>query len=158
IGTGAIFKSTDGGASWSEALRANDAVTSVVIDPQTPATLYAGAGFGGVVKSTDGGTIWRPSNVGLPFPSDDDFVLALAIDPQTPTTVYAGTGTAGPGTFIPTAGKVFKSVNGGAAWSEILPVGAAIKALAVDPSRPATLHAGTFGAGVFKSLDSGGTW
>ena len=31
-------------------------------------------------------------------------------------------------------------------------------ALAVDPSTPATLYAGTFGGGVFKSLNGGGSW
>ena len=33
-----------------------------------------------------------------------------------------------------------------------------VRALAIDPTTPATLYAGTSGDGVFKSTDSGGTW
>jgi hypothetical protein len=158
IGTGGVFKSTDGGTTWAEKRRANAPVTSVAIDPKTPGTVYAGAGFEGVLQSTDGGASWRPTNAGLPFPGEADFVLALAIDPQSPLTLYAGTGTATMGTFTPPAGQVFKSTNGGQSWGESLATSAAVKALAVDPANPTTLYAGTFGRGVFKSLDRGGTW
>ena len=34
----------------------------------------------------------------------------------------------------------------------------AIAALAIDPSTPTTLYAGTSGGGVFKSTDGGGSW
>ena len=61
-------------------------ISSLAIDPQTPATVYAGAGAG-VFKSTDGGGIWAPINSGR----TGALVNALAIDPQTPATVYAGT-------------------------------------------------------------------
>ena len=33
-----------------------------------------------------------------------------------------------------------------------------IAALAIDPSTPTTLYAGTSGGGVFKSTDGGGSW
>ena len=39
-------------------------------------------------------------------------IFALAIDPATPTTLYAGIGD-------PNGGNVFKSTNGGGAWSEV---------------------------------------
>ena len=67
-----IFKSTDGGASWSSA---NSGLTTtyfdvLAIDPQNPSTLYAGGdGIGLFFKSTDGGTSWSAVNFGLPSPS-----------------------------------------------------------------------------------------
>jgi len=79
-----VFKSTDGGASWSTANISNG-VLVLVIDPVTPTTLYAGAG-GGVYKSIDGGGIWSAAATGLPTTN----VSALAIDLATPTTLYAG--------------------------------------------------------------------
>jgi photosystem II stability/assembly factor-like uncharacterized protein len=44
------------------------------------------------------------------------------------------------------------------AWTSIGPEGGWIYALAVDPTTPTTLYAGTYGGGVFKSTDGGATW
>ena len=33
-----------------------------------------------------------------------------------------------------------------------------VKALAIDPHDPSTLYAGTYGGGVFKSTNGGGSW
>src|SRR5438105_5467047 len=99
---GGVFKSTNGGASWSAVntgLPNSSYVSVLAIDPQTPATLYAGT-YRGIFKSTDGGGSWSAVNTGLP---NFSLVQALAIDPQTPATLYAGT--MGDG--------VFKSTNGG---------------------------------------------
>jgi photosystem II stability/assembly factor-like uncharacterized protein len=68
-------------------------------------------------------------------------IQALATDPVTPSTLYAGTD----------AGGVFKSTNGGAAWSA---VNSGLtdyygSALAIDPVIPNTLYAGTGGGSVF---------
>jgi photosystem II stability/assembly factor-like uncharacterized protein len=43
-------------------------------------------------------------------------------------------------------------------WTTNGPEGGDIWALAIDPANPAKLYAGTYGGGVFKSTDSGGTW
>ena len=67
---------------------------ALAIDPQTPATLYAGTSAYGVFKSTNGGGSWSAFNTGLPYTRE----AALAIDPQTPATLYAGTG--GSGVFV----------------------------------------------------------
>lgn len=44
-----------------------------------------------------------------------------------------------------------------AVWTSNGPEGGAVRALAVNPSSPQTLYAGT-GGGVFKSSDGGGSW
>ena len=85
---GGVFKSADGGASWSAVntgLPATD-VYALVIDPATPSTLYAGTN-GGVFKSTNGGAAWEAVNTGL----TNTYVPSLAIDPMIPSTLYAGT-------------------------------------------------------------------
>ena len=43
-------------------------------------------------------------------------------------------------------------------WTTNGPQGSAIQALAIDPSAPGTLYAGTSGGGVFKSTDGGVSW
>ena len=44
------------------------------------------------------------------------------------------------------------------AWSSIGPEGGWIYALAIDPTTPSTLYAGTYGGGVFKSTNGGASW
>jgi photosystem II stability/assembly factor-like uncharacterized protein len=145
---GAIFKTTNGGQSWSPA-RAGvpdtaREIKAVVIDSNTPDTLYA-AGNNGVYKSTDGGANWTSANTGL----GTRFVLSLTLVAGTPTTLYAGTGD-----------TLFKSTTGGASWSSVsmglppLP----IRALLADSSNPSILYAGMQDAGVFKTTDGAASW
>jgi len=144
---GGVFKTTDGGATWSAA---HTGLTSVIImslaiDPATPATLYAGTSGSGVFKSTDGGGTWKITNIGL----KNSTVESLAIDRELPTTLYAGT----------SGGGVFKSIDSGANWNAANTgiTKAYVSALAIDPTRPTTLYAGTLDS-VFKSMDGGANW
>ncbi|MBI2323034.1 MAG: hypothetical protein HYU88_13315 [Chloroflexi bacterium] len=139
-----MFKSTNGGASWSAVNTGylnTGYIAALAIDPTMPTTLYAGTRWGEVFKSTDGGASWNPTGLiytGLP----EAYILALATNPTTPTTLYAGTFGAG----------VFKSTNGGASWSAINTglTNTYIFALAIDPHTLTTLYAGTNGGGVFQ--------
>ena len=146
---GGVYKSTDGGTSWTLLNADTNVITdvrAVVVDPSTPATVYAGSTYAGVLKSTDGGATWNPMNTGLgALPS----VESLAIDPITPATLY---------TCI--IGGIFKSTDGGANWlaannglssTDVL-------GIAVQPGNPATLYARVNGGGVFKSTNSAGNW
>ncbi len=156
-----VFKSTNGGESWTAI---NIGLTSVyglsppsvfalAIDPSAPRTLYASTYAGGVFKSTDGGGNWSAINTGLTRTGNALIVSALAIDPSAPATIYAGSGYNNEFWF---GAGVFKSTNGGASWSGINAglTDSSVFALAMDPSTPSTLYAGTLG-GVFKSTDAG---
>ncbi len=57
-------------------------------------------------------------------------------------------------------GGVFKSTNGGAAWSAVNTglTNTDVYALAIDPATPSTLYAGTVSDGVFKSTNGGAVW
>src|SRR5262245_19513423 len=75
VGGDRIFKSTDGGQSWRTVYRPKRVpctgcphgipryVETIVIDPQSPRTIYAGTGDinggGDVLKSTNDGRSWR---------------------------------------------------------------------------------------------------
>src|SRR2546427_451265 len=146
-----LFKSTDGGESWRSisAGLTPRAVNSLVVDPQTPSTLYAGNSIG-VFKSADGGGSWRAFNAGLS--KLDLRPVTLATDPQTPTTVY-----------VSASHAVYKSTDGGGSWRPVgisldTALGWSVSVLAVDPKTPTTIYAGTNGAGVFKSTDGGSSW
>ena len=75
----ALFKSTDGAATWSElpGLRTQDSgphwqpgaggmcVHTVLVDPTDPERLHVAISAAGVFRSDDGGGTWRPANRGL---------------------------------------------------------------------------------------------
>jgi len=163
---GGLFKSVDGGGSWSVSSNGliSTRVYSLAIDPTHSQTVYAGTEVG-VFKSTNGGSSWNPANSGLfnaqisglPHQSQPS-VYVLAIDPNNSQTIYAGTST-----------DVFKSTNGGGAWSRIIGDGSDehiyVRSLVIDPSNPQTIYIGTkwnsaFRAygGVFKSTNGGDSW
>ncbi len=130
--------------SWTRYGPGSGSISSIVVDPLTPTTVYAGA-IGGVFKSTDGGDSWSLASMDLYGRS----IYSLAIDPLTPETLYAGSD------FV----EVYKSTDGGASWN---PTGDGITqkvyALAVDPLTPTTLYAGTWEHGIFKSTNGGESW
>ncbi len=144
----------DGGAS----------VRAIAVDPNTPATIYAGTLISGIFKSTDGGEHWSAVNSGVPLAS---FALApisaLEVDPRNSSIVYAATGTISDpyvngGT---TAGSVLVSTNGGKEWNSFgqgLPPFAVGHSLAVDPIVSGTVYAGFSPSGIFKTTDAGATW
>lgn len=152
-----VFKSIDGGASWSLAstglpriggnpAASHESVLSLAIDPTDPTggTLYASTNdignslVGTVYKTTDGGASWSFSGTGL---SGRD-VRDLVVDPLTGD-VYAAV--ADP--LSNGDGGVFLSQDGGASWNSIstgFPDSAVATKLALDRTGPQLIiQAGT---------------
>ena len=59
---GRVFRSTDGGRSWSSGRPVASRIDTLVVDPRRGSILYAGTGDG-VLKSTDAGRTWRRSGL-----------------------------------------------------------------------------------------------
>ncbi|WP_447978050.1 WD40/YVTN/BNR-like repeat-containing protein [Candidatus Nitrospira bockiana] len=144
-----VYKTRDGGDTWER--MATDLSTyrvlSLALDPQHPATVYAGTMFDAVYKSPDGGQRWIAHNAGLK--EHVSVVNQFVFDPRDPETIYAAT----------TVG-VFRSTDGGRLWEERM---AGMKevhivvTIAIDPMRPSILYAGTTG-GAYRSTDAGASW
>ncbi|MBS0439119.1 MAG: hypothetical protein JSS33_06900, partial [Proteobacteria bacterium] len=92
-GTG-VYKSSDGGKSWSSAgLAATRHIGKILVDPRDANTVLVGAlghYFGpnperGVFRSTDGGKTWKQTL----FVNADTGVVDLAADPDDSNIVYA---------------------------------------------------------------------
>ena len=84
------------------------------------------------------------------------YVSSVAVDPTNPLIAYATYSTYNTLTQV---GHVFKTTNGGAAWSRIdltLP-DMPVHSVVVHPSQPNTLYIGT-DLGVFVTTDGGGQW
>jgi photosystem II stability/assembly factor-like uncharacterized protein len=110
-----ISRSIDGATTWhawDAGWPPQQRVSSIVVDPTNPDTLYASSkgstnperDGGTVMKSTDGGATWFPITVGLG--SDLEFHTIL-LDRFDPNIVYLATQSDG----------VFISRDGGATWS-----------------------------------------
>jgi photosystem II stability/assembly factor-like uncharacterized protein len=139
-----VYKSVDGGETWRAAGLPGQRILTLAVDPTTPTTLYAGVREGGVQRSDDGGATWRA--VGLPGRS----VGALAIHPVEPAILYAGTDDRG-------EDVLFRSVDGGATWSESVRTGyGGITAVVIDPNAPETVYAAN--GEILRSTDGGATW
>lgn len=135
-------------------------VHAIAADPSNADIVYAGADLGGVWKSADGGSSWTPMTDGLPSAS----VGAIAVAPSDSTTVYAGFGsqdfereTTGSAAY---GAGIWKSTNAGANWTDVSDpamLGQEMRVIAVDPSDPQHVYAGT-SDGLFVSDDGAATW
>ena len=87
--------------------------------------------------------VWSSSNL------DSLIIYALVIDPGTTSTLYAAT-----------SGGVYKSTNAGVDWDDVNTglTNSNVRCLIIDPLDPDILYAGTFGGGVFKTIDGGANW
>jgi photosystem II stability/assembly factor-like uncharacterized protein len=176
---GGVFKSTDGGMTWSAITDKyfGGTIGAVEVSESNPDIVYVGTGESdirgnvshgdGVFKSTDAGKTW--TYVGL---ADTRQIGRIRVDPKNPDIVYvAALGHVwGPN---PDRG-VFKSENGGKSWRKVLFVSDSAGAvdLSIDPSDTKVLYAaiwheyrtpwklvsGGTGSGLYKSTDGGETW
>ena len=173
--SGGIWKSTDGGANWTQTLTSSQllSVTSIAQDTRAGQenTWYAGTGeysgnsagatgasfYGdGIYKSTDGGDSWTllaSTSTSRPQSFDNlfDFVWRVATDPSNATQqeVYAAA-----------IWGIFRSVDGGTTWTQVLSSTNSYRTDVVVSSTgvvyAAMDEAGTNG-GIFRSAD-GVTW
>ncbi|MGK2857935.1 MAG: VPS10 domain-containing protein [Thermoanaerobaculia bacterium] len=98
-----LYKTTDGGTSWTKVLdiSENTGVSDIVFDPRNPDVVYAtsyqrrrhvwtlvnGGPESAIHKSRDGGATWKKITKGLP--EEHLGKIGLAISPARPNTVYA---------------------------------------------------------------------
>ncbi|MFI5035613.1 MAG: WD40/YVTN/BNR-like repeat-containing protein [Acidimicrobiales bacterium] len=125
----AIFRSTDGGQSWSElsGLRGHGtgsqwspgaggmAVHTILVSPTDPQRTFVAISAAGVFRTDDGGATWEPKNEGLKsgeIPDPDAFVghcvHRIALHPSRPDTL-----------FMQKHWDVMRTDNAGESWTEI---------------------------------------
>lgn len=138
-----VFKTTDGGISWTAIGLMNMKVSSLAVDPTDSQTVYAAIEWGGVYKTTNGGASWTAMNLS----STNSNVCSLAIAPSNSQIVYAGI----------TYGGVYKTTDGGMSWSQTS-MTVTPQSLVIDLTNSNIVYAGTEGTGVLKTTDGGASW
>ena len=177
---GGLFKTTDGGSSWTavtDGQVGSASVGAVAMAPSDPDIVYIGMGEvqlranvlqgDGVYRSDDAGKSWR--HLGL---ADTHAIGRIRVHPTNPERVYVA---ALGHPFGPNPERgVFRTSDGGKTWEKVLfrdeRTGAVD--LVMDPVDPDVLYAtlwqvyrkpwrlwsGGEGSGIFKSTDGGDTW
>lgn len=145
---GGVYRSTDGGLSWSTlpSSISQRTVFAITFDPNIEGVVYAGTLQGGLYRSEDGGDTWVRGDEGI----DDPTIQDVAVDPHDSQVLLAATYTG-----------VYKSTDTGATWAlsngglPFLPA----KTLAFDPHNEGVVFLGTLDPrGAFRSTDRGDTW
>lgn len=181
VGTrnGGIWKTTNSGTTFEPVFDSQShlSIGAIAIAPANPEIVWAGTGEAycarsshsgdGVYKSTDGGKTWR--KMGL---RDSHHIPKIIVHPANSDIVFiASMGHL----FTPNAERgVFKTIDGGLTWQKVLFINDTIGVidLAMDPSNPDILYAGTYdkarfpwhyeaggpGSGIYKTADGGRTW
>jgi len=150
-----LLRSPDGGETWLFFGSEGDSLSTLLIDPKTPTTMYAGSADGaGILKSTNGGSSFNAINKNLPVNQDSlgsfaPLVLAMAFDPASSSILYVGT--YGNGLFKSTDGSTWSAAGTGIRDLYVSSLGP------VGGSTPALL-AGVLEGGIYESTDGAKTW
>jgi photosystem II stability/assembly factor-like uncharacterized protein len=178
---GGLWKTDNMGISWrnvSDGFFRTGSVGAVAVAPSDANVVYVGMGEhpvrgvmtdsgDGVYRSTDAGKTWK--KVGL---DETRHIARIVVHPKDPDVVLVAAQGA---LFAPARERgVFKSVDGGATWKNVLYVDERTGAaeLSMDPTNPRILYlamwehgrlpwkvvSGGPGSGLDKSTDGGNTW
>lgn len=172
-----IFRSADGGNSWSSTgLEESGSIGRLVVHPTNPDICYVAAmgrmwsenAQRGVFKTQDGGQSWEK----VLYLNDSTGAIDITINPENPDIIYVAMwervrrpnrrSYGGPSCGI------YRSENAGDTWDELtsgLPGGSNVGriGISISPSNPEILYAiyadktGYFD-GVFKTIDGGNNW
>jgi hypothetical protein len=123
---GGIWTTTDAGVVWKPIFDGQPVASTLAVAPSDPKTIYSGTGESDiredlssgndVYKSSDAGTTWH--HMGL---EDTRQISRIVVDPQNANIIYVGAlghafgGNAQRG--------VYKSVDGGEHWTQVLDLG-----------------------------------
>ncbi len=164
---GALYRSTNGGSTWSSRAPTGQSgsgawVTPYIIDPNNHLKLYAG--YADLWRSTNQGSNWTQIS-NTPTGVATDLVMAVAAAKSDSNYIYAAWGNNY--TWRNTPAHLFKTTNGGTTWTEVtgslvLDSLVAITSICIKPTDANTVWVtiGGFNAAkkVYKTTDGGLTW
>jgi photosystem II stability/assembly factor-like uncharacterized protein len=165
------YRTFNGGEAWQELSIGAGAYPRgdfMAFDAYSSTRVYSGGGgesIFGIDISPDAGETWERITATLPAEYDGWYgdVFAVASHPSVPGQVFAGVTIAPPGSawWLPDAiSLIYTSDDYGQSWTHIGPTEpiSTILDIAFDAVDPDLIYVATYGSGVWKSGDGGGTW
>ena len=154
--SGGLWKSANGGTSWiplTDGLPTLG-VAGIVIDHTDSDVMYILTGDGdgkdtpsiGVLKSVDGGQTWNPTGLSWVLSWDYPNLIRgykIKMHPTNPNIL-----------FVAASNGLWRTVNGGATWSEVL--NGSVTDIEFVPNNPQIMYAVSFG--FWRSEDGGNSW
>jgi len=154
--SGGVWKTTDGGATWQILSEEFTNVSSMAMAKSNHNVIYAGTGESfpggtymvgsGIWKSEDRGANWFQL-INTSVNTDFQYVNRLIVDPANENIVLAATETG-----------IYKSVNGGATWTNVYSSNRGVEDLVADPTNFNILFGGENTLGVLRSINAGNSW
>jgi photosystem II stability/assembly factor-like uncharacterized protein len=115
---GGLWKTSDGGSSWSSTFDNNVVlgVSSIIIQPSNPNIMYIATGDGdasdtnstGVLKSTDGGVTWQTTGLNWNV-TQGRRIRKILMDPDDENMILAAT-----------SNGLYRTTNAGTSWSQLV--------------------------------------
>jgi photosystem II stability/assembly factor-like uncharacterized protein len=168
-----IYRSTDGGATWTRVWSAEAQIGTIIVHPQDPGVAFAavlGSPFGpgperGVYRTTDGGATWQR----VLFVDADTGASDVCFDPANPRILFAGFWQARRQPWTMTSGGpgsgLYVSRDGGDSWRRLegkglpaAPWGKVGVRVAPSDSRRVYALIEASSGGLFRSDDGGESW
>ncbi|HMO13618.1 MAG TPA: hypothetical protein PKD64_04360 [Pirellulaceae bacterium] len=179
VGSGNVWKTENSGTTWTPIFDSygSYSIGCISIDPSNLSNIWVGTGedvagrhcgFGdGIYFSNDGGATFK--NVGL---KNSEHIAKIVVHPNDSNTIFV----AAQGPLWSSGGErgVYKSVDGGKSWRQVLSRGEFTGAtdVVIDPQDPNVLYAALYQkhrtvwalmatgpeSGIYKSLDGGENW
>ncbi len=178
-GSGGVWKTTNAGTTWKPIFdgQKSYSIGCITLDPNNPEVVWVGSGenvggrhvgFGdGIYRSEDGGASWK--NLGL---AESQHIGNIVVDPRDSRVVFV----AAQGPLWSAGGErgLFKTIDGGQTWENILSAGeyTGVNEVRMDPRNSDVLYASTHQhyrnvaalinggpeSGIHKSIDGGKSW
>ncbi len=151
--SGGIWKTTNGGASWTTNTDwfAALGIADIVINPTNPNIMYAATGDGdaddtysiGVLKSTDAGNTWTITSLQHQV-SEQKVCRRMVINPTNANIL-----------LVATNSGLFRTTNAGSTWSQVRSGG--YWDVKLHPQNPNIVYAATSNV-IYTSTDAGASW
>lgn len=152
---GVVYKSGDGGQSWSPSLinvggvNVKDWAYSLVVNPNNHQQVFAASHQNGPYRTDDAGATWHSIHDGVNDPGGRSIIISPQADYS--SRLYLG---------VWHFDSVYKTFNSGNTW-----VGANkglpdldVYGMAVDPFAPDTVYVASYSFGIYKTDNAGAGW